>query len=171
MTVVVEINRPWFSSFSFKQAAFSMNKLEQVHKLSRNFVCSLDLGCPSAKHVKAPGTTPGMSQRELYKVWVSDWKRIYNEVSGLIRTLKTYRRTARFPVLTPEQQALFVAENKGTNQEAPAYLHSLASYQLARLQETAQVLLNARYNAKLAAAEARRRTIAERSSTPVAAAA
>ena len=156
----IEINRPWISSFSFKTAPYSDGRLEQIHKLSRNFVASLDLGCPGVNHVKIyERHNPGkMDPRERYKLWVSSWKQIYAEVGQIIRLLKKFRKTVRFPKLTEEQNrwALTGTVN-GSNANAAMILRSLSERHLARMQETAQVLLNARYNAKLAATEARRR--------------
>lgn len=155
MTKKIVINRPWISSFSFEGAPYSDTKLEQVHKLSRNYVASLDLGCPNVKPVKSYG-----DQREAYKAWIADWKKVYAGVSSTIRLLKTFRKTTRFPALTADQQKQFDIHNSGANQPASMVLRGLSERHLARMQETAQILLNARYNAKLAAAEARRRYLA-----------
>ena len=153
----VRINRPWLSSFNFRNAVYKDTTMEQVHKLSRNFVCSLDLGCPGVRHVNVAQLK---AQRELYKQWVADWKVVYREVSGMIRQLKTFRRTVRFPALSESQRQLYETCNRGSNVSPQNGLRSLSYLHLERLQETAQVLLNARYNAKLAAAEARRRLLA-----------
>lgn len=154
----VVINRPWISSFSFNSAACSGQKLDQVHKLSRNFVASLDLGCPSVRHVNKDGHKLA---RERYKAWVADWKIIYGHVSALIRLYKQYRKTIRCPKPHSVHEQHWKALNRDSNMSAQQGLQLLSSQHLARLQETAQVLLNARYNAKLAAAEARRRSLAK----------
>ena len=151
----VVINRPWISSFNFGQAPYGDSRLEQVHKLSRNFIASLDLGCPHVRHVKQY-----QEVADAYRAWVKDWKVVYGEVSKLIRQLKSFRRTVRFPSLTPEQLRLFKAANSGVNENPAEFLNTLSARHLPRLQETAQVLLNARWNAKLASAEARRRLYA-----------
>lgn len=155
---MTHINRPWISSFAFEQALCSSAKMEQVHKLTRNFVASLDLGCRSVKHVNLKKDT---TSRDCYLRWVTDWKTIYGCVSRLIRTLKQYRKTTRCPVPTAKQQDLWKFLNRETNQTAQQGLQQMSCAHLERLQETAQVLLNARYNAKLAAAEARRRSHAQ----------
>lgn len=154
----VVINRPWISSFSFSSAACSGQKLEQVHKLTRNFVSSLDLGCPGVRHVNKDGHKLA---RERYKAWVADWKVIYYHVSSLIRLYKQYRKTTRCPKPSSAYEQNWKAFNRDSNLSAQHGLQLLSAQHLARLQETAQVLLNARYNAKLAAAEARRRNLAK----------
>lgn len=160
----ITINRPWPSSFSWSSAAYSHSSLEQIHKLCRNYVASLDLGCSGVKHTRSyPGLSADMDSRERYKLWCRGWKSAYAELSALIRVMKTYRRTVRFPKLTPEQQKRVAAYNSGANQQPEQLLRGLAERHLHRLQETAQVMLNARYNAKLAAAEARRRDLEQRS--------
>jgi len=154
------INRPWISSFDFRKAPFSDKTLDQLHKLTRNFVASLSLGCPSAKHVSTSqrATADGKQDvRAEYKAWVKDWKIVYKEISQLIRDLKSYRRTVRFPVLTKAQQEIYMACNAQVNLSTRQHLKGLTERHLERLRETAQVMLNARYNAKLAAAERYRR--------------
>jgi hypothetical protein len=151
VTKKIVINRPWISSFNFEAAPYSDTKLEQIHKLSRNYVSSLDLGCPHVSPVKSYE-----DDREAYKAWVADWKRVYAGVSNTIRLLKTFRKTVTFPALTSVQKAICAREYSGEVDYA-SKLNALSERQLGRMQETAQILLNARYNAKLAAAEARRR--------------
>lgn len=155
MARTIVLNRPWISSFSFTHAPYSASRMEQVHKLSRNFIASLDLGCPNAKHVKRTGCT-----REDYKVWVQDWKTIYQQVTTLTRLLKKWRKTVKFPKLTPEQLKLVEWNRAKDDTRTPQQILNRLSYDhLPRLRETAQALLNARYNAKLAAAERRRRAL------------
>lgn len=160
--MITEINRPWISSFSFAQAPFGDAKMEQVHKLTRNFVASLDLGCPHVRHVRNyAGMSKDMDQRGYYKLWVTNWKTVYREVSGIIRLMKQFRKTTKFPKLSEAQLRIFKMLNPGVNEFHADTLRQLAFRHLPRLKETAQVLLNARYNAKLAAAEARRRALAK----------
>jgi hypothetical protein len=153
----VYINHPWHSSFGFN-SPYSDARLEQIHKLTRNLVAALDMGCPNVRHAPNwPGRTRGMSPREVYKLWVSDWRTIYKNLSNLIAEMKRFRKTVRFPELTEVQKQRVAAANPGANASPEALLRGLSDRHLWRLQETAQVMLNARYNAKLAAAEARRR--------------
>ncbi len=157
MTVV--INRPWISSFSFSAAGYTNDKLEQVHKLARNFVASLDLGCPHVRHVNAERKT---EDREKYLQWVANWKVVYAETSKLIRQMKSWRKTVKFQPLTAEQAKVYESWNRGSNTPPAQQLNQLSHRHLERMQETAQVLLNARYNAKLAAGMRRQRALAER---------
>ena len=152
MTAV--INRPWLSSFHFEQSSYSATKLEQFHKLTRNFVASLDVGCPSVKHVGRPKFK---SERDAYLSWVSDWKKIYKRLSEIIRFMKVYRRTIRFPKLSPAEIMVLEKFQDATNQSPEEYLRQLSRLHLERLQETAMVMLNARYNAKLASGARRAR--------------
>ena len=157
----VYINHPWHSSFNFG-APYSDARLEQIHKLCRNLVASLPLGCPNVRHAPSwPGYSPSMSPGQVYRLWVSDWKVVYGAVSALIRQMKTYRRTVRFPALTEQQRQSYATANPGGNYTPEEGLRMLSERHLTRLQETAQVLLNARYNAKLASAEAWRRRRAD----------
>jgi hypothetical protein len=156
------INRPFLSSFAFNGAQFSDTRLEQIHKLIRNFIVSLDLGCPSAKHVTKVGPEEdlsGLDERQKYLAWVKGWKVIYHELSDIIRAHKIYRKTVHFPPLNFSEEELWFKLNPGNNLTASEHLRSLSHKHLERLQESAQVMLNARYNAKLAAAERRRRSL------------
>jgi hypothetical protein len=160
MTVI--LNTPFLASFDFPRCSFSDVKLNQLHKLSRNFCASLDLGCPSAKHTSVidDESTDSLDERQKYLLWVRRWKVIYREVSQLIRLFKQRRKITRFPKLSEAQREQVKALR--SNQEPVEYLRNLAYSQLPVLQETAMALLNARYNAKLASAE-RRRRLRERS--------
>ncbi len=165
----VNLNRPWISSFNFGSAAYSDAGLKQIHKLSRNFIASLDLGCPSVRHVtdQHNGSSADETPRELYRRWVADWKVIYRELTQLIRTVKSHRRTARFPELTAAQLSVFRLAHRQSNRPHQHILADTAHQHLPRLRETAQALLNARYNARLAAAEAWRRERAAAAAKPV----
>jgi hypothetical protein len=158
------INRPYLTSFNFESVQYSDTQLEQFHKLTRNYIASLDLGCPSAKHVEVVGHTEhdqlkGMDGRQKYLAWVKGWKEIYRHLSMIIRHHKKYRKTTTFPRLNARQEELWFKLNPGNNQTACEHLGALSKKHLERLQETAQAMLNARWNAKLAAAERRRRAI------------
>lgn len=163
---MTELNRPWIYSFRLETFVFSDASLDQFHKLCRNFVASLDLGCPSAKHVKVANgkDVSKLTERERYLLWVGDWKKIYSALSRDIRFLKTCRRTVRFPKLTTRQADGFTV---ATNLTVTGYANAHAAKHLERLQETAQAMLNARYNAKLASAERWRRTRPQPVSDPV----
>jgi hypothetical protein len=155
--MTAHINRPWIQSFNFDRC-YDDVKLDQLHKLTRNFVASLDLGCLSAKHVADVDrnvNTDHMDERAKYLLWVKTWKKIYAEVSKLIRRHKLYRRTTRKLQFTLHEGNLYSSYQ--SNLPIKQYYRSLSERQLGRLQETAMVLLNARYNAKLASAERRRR--------------
>jgi hypothetical protein len=156
------INRPWLSSFPFATAPFSETQLEQLYKLTRNFVASLDMGCPNVKHVVIVGwneSTKGLDERQKYLLWVKSWKVIYREVSQLIRRYKTYRKTIHFPKFTAAEEEQWFRSNGGINESYASFMNGMAEKHLSRLQETAMVMLNARYNAKLASAERRRRNM------------
>lgn len=157
------INRPFMSSFNLSRVAYSEKHMDQFHKLVRNFVASLDLGCPSAKHVSTYDghAIDKITEHERYLIWVKAWKQIYRELSKIIRQYKTYRRTVRFPKLTYDQSTSWALNNLTTNLTAEQGLASMSERHLKRLQETAMVLLNARYNAKLASAERVRRIQAQ----------
>ena len=154
-----QINRPWMQSFAFNTLPFSEKSLDQFYKLSRNYVASLNLGCPNVRHttlISAMETTRGMDDRQLYLEWVRGWKKIYAELTRIIRQMKTYRRTIRFPKLTMTQKTAWQTYSTPSN-DIHGGLRSLSARHLGRLAETAQMMLNARYNAKLASAERRRR--------------
>lgn len=154
------INRPFTGSFPFGAARFSGTQLDQIHKLSRNLIASLNLGCPNAKHTETPDagvSVKGYDDRGLYLEWVKTWKFVYRNLSILIHEMKTRRKTVHFKNLNAQDEELWFQLNPGNNLTASEHLGGLARIHLPRLKETAQVLLNARYNAKLAAAERRRR--------------
>lgn len=153
-----QINRPWMQSFAFNTLPFSEKSLDQFYKLSRNYVASLNLGCPSVRHLEIVdgNSTRGFNDREMYLLWVRGWKKIYAELTRIIRQMKTYRRTIRFPKLTMTQKTAWQTYSTPSN-DIHGGLRSLSDRHLGRLTETAQMMLNARYNAKLASAERRRR--------------
>ena len=153
MTKIV-INRPWISSFKFKEVPYGDTRLEQAHKLARNFACSLNLGCGNVNHVNVEGL---VGTKDLYKQWVSDWKIVYREFSSIIRKMKSWRKTVHHPKLSEDELRFLDFLNRGSNLTPATTMHRLSEQHLGRLQETAQVLLNARYNAKLARAEMWRR--------------
>jgi hypothetical protein len=144
------INRPWISSFAFDRC-YDDTRLEQLHKLARNFCVSLDLGNPSSKHVESyeGKDLNQLDERDKYLLWVKNWKIVYRKVSELIRRHKLYRRTVRKIGFLPREQDVY--NSRQSNLTIREYYQSLSQTHLERLQETAMVLLNARYNAKLAA--------------------
>jgi hypothetical protein len=152
------LNRPWISSFQFDTYPYSDTRLDQFHKLCRNFIASLDLGCPSAKHVRR---VKYKTEAAEYQAWVSDWKAIYKSLSATIRQQKEFRRTVRHPKLNNAKLELIATLNRGSNQEPIAIMQQLSRVHLERLQETAMAMLNARYNAKLAAGARRAKRLAE----------
>ena len=157
----VVINRPWTTSFPFDKAPYSTTHMDQIHKLARNLVASLDLGCPNAKHTQTPDngvSINGYDDRGRYLEWVKTWKYVYKNLSSLIHQVKTFRRTVKFKPLNAKEEELWFRLNPGNNLTAREHLGAIARVHLPRLAETAQILLNARYNAKMAAAERRRRT-------------
>ena len=122
------VNRPWKSTFEgatqLPQNAgyLTARSLDQVHKLARNFIASIDLGSGPMKLVNEVDHNvkiEGMTGKERYLLWVKTWKTFYRALSELIRYAK-----------------------KNLAQEDRA--------ELLRLKETAQVMLNARHVGKLA---------------------
>jgi hypothetical protein len=122
------VNRPWTQTFKgatrLPQNAGNLTSksLDQVHKLSRNFIASLDVGTGPMKLVNEIDygiRLEGMTGKERYLLWVKTWKAFYRDLSELIRHVK-----------------------KNLAQEDRA--------ELLRLKETAQVMLNARHIGKLA---------------------
>lgn len=128
-------NRPWTTTIVVAIEAAQKHGgsayVDQVHKLARNYIASLDLGCPNLKMVDwvdndavnnpnaahAATDTVLLTGKDRYLQWVKVWKVFYQGLSLLIRNVKKDK---------------------------------LRRYQLARLKETAQVMLSARHNAKLA---------------------
>lgn len=168
----IYINRPHYRSFSFENTT-SETSLDQINKLARNFIASLDLGCPSAKHVRIvrpksdnDHDTHNLTEHQRYLLWVRQWKEIYAGISTLIRTLKQRRRSVRpIPPLSEADQQRLIHLCDKSNSSGRSILNQISFRNLPRLTETAQALLNARYNAKLASRELRRRRISELNST------
>lgn len=151
---MTHLNRPWLKSFRFEQA-LTHNRVDQIHKLARNFAVSIDLGCPSVKHVAYhyeinDDTYALLNDKERYLLWVSQWKLIYAELTGLIRLFKKMRKTLNFPHKDHRLQTFLGSNFKNASEQSEDALRSLAHRQLPRLAETAQVLLNARYLGKMA---------------------
>jgi hypothetical protein len=146
MTVYVE--RPWVDYFD--KIKTSNDKLDAQCKLIRNQIASLDLGNPHFKlfdsyhkvnkHAMRGEPRERPDSRTLYLEWVADWKQTYRKLSETIRALKVGFKNAQRSNDASEQNRAFVA--------------------LTALRRSAQVMLNARYNAKLASAELRRRRLA-----------
>jgi hypothetical protein len=156
MSSKVRVNRPWTSSYPFKDAIWYDNKIDQIMKLCRNHIASLDLGCPNMKlvtQVDGRVNTSNMTDREKYLEWVRSWKYAYRNLSELIRLMKMARRTTNLRRLPYP-----AGTNKSVHDlHLDARIRSGAY--LERLQETAQVMLNARYNAKLASSVRRKLTL------------
>lgn len=122
------VNRPWTQTYKgttrLPQLAgnLTVKSLDQVHKLSRNFIASLDVGTGPMKLVNEINNgikLEGMTGKKRYLLWVKTWKSFYRDLSELIRYAK-----------------------KNLAQEDRT--------ELLRLKETAQVMLNARHIGKLA---------------------
>lgn len=157
------INRPWNSTFDsqFAKAAFDDKSVEQVLKLCRNFVCSLNLGAPYVKHA-TPENGVADTPREEYLAWVKQWKRTYNQLSSLIRELRRYRKDHRFAGHYDNTLKQWHRHSNKSSQDLYWACRRIKNTYEERLSETANMMLNARYNAKLAAAEAHRRERANR---------
>lgn len=162
MTVYVE--RPWVEYF--ESLKYSNKSLEQQMKLIRNQAASLDLGNPHFKlfdshfnRNRDPRERP--DSRTAYLEWVVDWKRTYNKLSETIRALKAQRKFKG----TAAHETRLKRDNPNWDNASIGELHDRNNDRIREampaLKRAAQVMLNARYNAKLAAAELRRRRLAE----------
>ncbi len=154
------VRRPWVDYFD--SLVHNDAQLDQQSKLLRNQIASLDLGNPHFKlydsHFQRNGVPRERpSSRESYLEWVADWKRTYGKLTTLVRALKTQRGRAGFGKV----EELLRKENpKLGNQERESVFYwneRRLMNMLETLRAGAQVMLNARFNAKLAAAELRRR--------------
>lgn len=96
-------NRPWTSSFTgasqiargHQGGIPNAKALDQVHKLARNFIVSLDLGGNNMKLVNAIDAGvrhDHLNGKERYLLWVKTWKTFYDELSQLIRYYKKENR-------------------------------------------------------------------------------
>ena len=148
------LNRPYTTTFQreFDRAAYNEEALLQVYKLTRNFIASLYLGAPvpRAELEFQEGDTP----RDAYLEWVRQWKIAYANLSSLIRFMRSCRRTVHFDVAAL-QKMLPAARLKLRKPELRVdqlryIIECMYLRHEERLRETAQVMLNARYNAKLA---------------------
>lgn len=100
-------NRPWLQSFK-SAVERAKNKdhngvkiggLDQVHKLARNYIVSLDLGGPNMNlvtNIDYLTHTTGVDGKTRYLLWVENWKAFYAELSGLIRYYKKADRDELF---------------------------------------------------------------------------
>lgn len=122
------VNRPWTSTFERatelpqNDGYLTARSLDQVHKLARNFIASLDVGngpMNLVNEIDQNVKLEALTGKERYLLWVKTWKAFYRQLSGLIRHAK-----------------------KNLAQED--------RFELLRLKETAQVMLNARHIGKLA---------------------
>lgn len=148
------INRPYTTTFQreFDRAPYNEEAMCQVYKLTRNFISSLYLGAPVPRaELEFPdGNTP----RDAYLEWVRQWKIAYANLSKLIRTMRGCRRTVRFDVkalqaMLPNARQKLKRPDLRVDQ-LRAIIESQYQLHEERLRETAQVMLNARFNAKLA---------------------
>lgn len=98
-------NRPWFQSFKSaivkaKDAKTRDAGLDQVHKLARNYIASLDLGggpnLNLVNEVDRGIKIEHMSGKERYLEWVRNWKNFYHDLSNLIRYYKKEDRVELF---------------------------------------------------------------------------
>jgi hypothetical protein len=101
-------NRPWFQSFdsaikkskrNHDDIKISESGLDQVHKLARNYIASLDVGGSNMQVVAKVDSgydTTKMTGKEKYLEWVRNWKRFYRELSDLIRYYKKEDRNELF---------------------------------------------------------------------------
>lgn len=148
------INRPYTFVFEkeCRRASYNEEAMRQVLKLVRNFVASLYLGSgqPRAELQFEESGDP----KEAYLEWVRQWKLNYAQLSALIRVMRSCRRTVYYDsaLLMP---LLREARNKTKNPNLRIdQLREMIweQYRLyeERLKEAAQVMLNARFNAKLA---------------------
>ena len=148
------LNRPFVWTFNkeFKRAAYNEDALKQVFKLTRNFVSSLYLGSgvPRAQLEFEEGPT----DRESYLEWVRQWKINYASLSELIRTMRMCRKLVHFDK-RKLQDMLPNARQKHKNPQLridelrDIIYNNYCQYEN-QLKEAAQVMLNARHNAKLA---------------------
>lgn len=157
------VRRPWINYFD--KLIHSNDQLDQQCKLIRNQIASLDIGNPSFRlydsyydrNNQRRATKP--SSRELYLEWVADWKRTYSLLSDTIRSLKHQRHREGFRRVRED-----VAKNNkswGNLADEELFLRNQSRVRVAldALKIAAQVMLNARYVAKLASAELRRRRV------------
>lgn len=102
-------NRPWLQSFkgavqkatttNERDSMSKRNGVDQVCKLARNYIVSLDLGGSNMRVVDQVGDgikTATMTGKEKYLEWVRNWKLFYQELSELIRYYKKEDRTELF---------------------------------------------------------------------------
>lgn len=103
----VRTNRPWLQTFhgAVTQAKhpdrpdYSAKGLDQVHKLARNYIVSLDLGGPNMNlvtNIDYMTHTTGADGKTRYLLWVKNWKAFYAELSDLIRHYKKTDRNELF---------------------------------------------------------------------------
>lgn len=99
-------NRPWYGAFTgavhasrHENPEYRTSGLNQIHKLARNYIVSLDLGGDNMQVVNvvdAGVRTDKMTGKEKYLEWVRNWKLFYYELSNLIRFYKKEDRTELF---------------------------------------------------------------------------
>lgn len=148
------INRPFTFVFEKEcsRAPYNEEAMRQVLKLVRNFVASLYLGSgqPRAElQFPESGDT-----KEAYLEWVRQWKLNYAQLSKLIRLMRHCRKTVYYDsaLLIPMlKHARYKTKNPDLRlDELREIIYSNFLVYEDRLKEAAQVMLNARFNAKLA---------------------
>lgn len=153
------LNRPYIWTFNkeFERAAYNEEALKQIFKLVRNFVSSLYLGSgvPRAELEFEEGP----SNKEAYLEWVRQWKINYANLSQLIRFMRQCRRTMYYDARTL-QDMLPSARNKYRNpdlriDQLRVIIERMYLKYEDQLKEAAQVMINARHNAKLASVGSR----------------
>lgn len=151
----------------FEQIKFTNKQLDQQCKLVRNQAASLDLGNPHFK-LFTYSDTPDLSSKERYLDWVKDWKSTYALLSDCIRGLKSQRKFSATIAL--EEKLVKVNPQWSNLTEGDLHTSNLSriAHSKLELKRAAQVMLNARYNAKLAAGELRRRRLAAETNSSVA---
>lgn len=148
------INRPYTTTFQreFDRAPYNYEALQQVYKLTKNFISSLYLGAPVPRAELE--FKEGETAREQYLEWVRQWKLAYANLSKLISIMRGCRRTVRYDVATLQKMLPNARQKlKDPNlriDQLRSIIHCNYVNEEQRLKETAQIMLNARFNAKLA---------------------
>ena len=99
--------RPWFESFKSATAKAKRTDdykirdagLDQVHKLARNYIASLDIGGPNmvlVNEVDRGCKFQNATGKDKYLEWVRNWKNFYYDLSNLIRHFKKEDRNELF---------------------------------------------------------------------------
>ena len=148
------INRPYTFVFEkeCRRAPYNEEAMRQVLKLVRNFVSSLYLGSGQPRAELEFEESGGA--KEAYLEWARQWKLNYEQLSQLIRNMKKCRKTLYYDS-EYLRSILQEARNKTKNpnlriDELRKMIYNQYLRYEDRLNEACQVMLNARFNAKLA---------------------